>query len=97
VIILVPSHITLPWNVAFITGVRDRLRAVLSDNVAVYAEDLNPQEFPDPSYAEALQIFLREKYRSKDIEAIITIGTTTLDFCCAQGRRFGQRFQYLPF
>jgi hypothetical protein len=80
VIILVPSHVTLPWNVAFIGGVRDRLRAVLSDNVAVYTEDLNLQEFPDPSYAEALQIFLREKYRSKDIEAIITISTTTLDF-----------------
>ena len=80
VIILVPSHVTLPWNVAFIGGVRDRLRAVLSDNVAVYTEDLNLQEFPDPSYAETLQIFLREKYRSKDIEAIITISTTTLEF-----------------
>jgi signal transduction histidine kinase len=56
------------------------LRAGTSEPLAVYVENLDLVAFPDSDYQDALEAFLREKYRAKDVKVIIAIGPASLRF-----------------
>ena len=60
--------------------VRKTLRTGTSEPLAVYVENLDLVAFPDSDYQDALEAFLREKYRAKDIRVVIAIGPATLRF-----------------
>ncbi len=49
-------------------------------SVAVYTEDLDLYRFNGPGYLESVENHLREKYRNKTIGAIISVGSSALDY-----------------
>ena len=67
--------------------VRNAIRSVLESNTSVtpiiYFEPLNTQRFNGSRYWDINYNYLKEKYRDKQIDLIVTIGPTALNFISA--------------
>jgi len=67
--------------------VRNAIRSVLESNTSVspiiYFEPLNTQRFNGARYWDINYNYLKEKYRDKEIDLIVTIGPTALNFISA--------------
>ena len=68
-------------------SMRNAFRSVLTSNAAVaptiYLEPLNIQQFPGARHWEINYNYLKEKYRDKQIDLIVTFGPTALNFISA--------------
>src|ERR1700675_2452277 len=80
VLILEQSNPNLPSYVEFSSGFSASLNASSASAVDVYIESLDISRFGIAEYEEVLGRYLREKYRTKPIGAIVPVGTLALEF-----------------
>lgn len=80
VMVLSPAEASLPWFATMAATVRKSIRAGTPEPLAVFVENLDLAAFSGSDYQDALEAFLREKYRGKDIGVIIAIGPAPLRF-----------------
>jgi signal transduction histidine kinase len=80
VLIINQSNSYRPWPNAIINEIRRIMIERAGGSVAVYAEDLDLYRFNGPGYLESVENHLREKYRNKPIGAIISVGSSALDY-----------------
>jgi signal transduction histidine kinase len=80
VLILYPNHRTLPTNVLIDEVLRREVPKGLGEPVAVYSEFLDVEGFANETYNNANALFVREKYRDRNIKAFVAIGPRGLQF-----------------
>jgi hypothetical protein len=70
----------LPWYAAVLSAFQGTLRGAFSEPVSIYSEALDLSRFNNPSYQENVRRNLRDKYREKNIDVIVTVGPLALEF-----------------
>ena len=80
VLIINQSNSFRPWPNAIISEIRTAINGQSDQPVSVYVEDLDLYRFNGPEYLQDLESYLRAKYRGKTINAIISIGSSALDY-----------------
>ena len=70
----------LPWSAAVSSALHATVRAASAEPISLYAEALDLSRFHNPSHQENFRQYLREKYRDKKIDVIVTIGPLALEF-----------------
>ena len=70
----------LPWYAAVSSAFNATLRANSREPVAVFAEAMDLSRFQSQAHQENFRRYLREKYRDKNIGAIVAVGPLTLEF-----------------
>jgi signal transduction histidine kinase len=80
VLILNQSNSYRPWPNQIINEIRTILVNRAGGSIPVYAEDLDLYRFNGPSYLDVTEKYLQEKYRSKALRAIISVGSAGLDY-----------------
>ena len=80
VLILYPNHRTLPSNVLIDETLRREVPNGFGAPVAVYSEFLDVEQFANDSYHTANAQFVREKYRDRNIKALMVVAPRGLQF-----------------
>jgi len=57
-----------------------RFRSQHGSRAIVYIENLDLARFDSPAYREQLEVWLRNKYRGRDLSAILAAGSVSMDF-----------------
>ncbi|RDJ27245.1 histidine kinase [Bosea caraganae] len=69
---------------AFYAAIFSGLRSAISDNrdrpITIYSENLNLIRFSDREYEQSLRVHLAVKYKDKPIDAIVTVGSSALEY-----------------
>ena len=70
----------LPWYAAVASAFKATLRAGSPEPIAVYAEAMDLSRFQSSAHQGNFRRYLQEKYRDKDIGAIVAVGPLSLEF-----------------
>ncbi|MCC4114782.1 hypothetical protein LLG90_05395 [Aromatoleum toluclasticum] len=76
-------------QVTDLAALRAAITEILPQSVEVYSEGLDLQRFPAVEHQMRTMRWLREKYRDKVFDAIVTVGPESLDFAIRYRREFG--------
>ncbi len=80
VLIVNQSDSFRPWPNTIISEIRTAINGQSDQPVSVYVEDLDLYRFNGPQYLQDLESYLRAKYRGKPINAIISVGSSALEY-----------------
>ena len=80
VLIIDDSDPDAPFSRELRAQIHSTLDAEVPAGYAVYTEFLNSGHFNEPSYDAALHAYIKEKFRTHGISAIISVGSAALDF-----------------
>jgi signal transduction histidine kinase len=70
----------LPFFAALSSAFHATLHANSPEPISVYSEALDLSRFPAPKYQENFRRYLRDKYRDKDLGAIVAVGALAFEF-----------------
>src|SRR3974390_1849366 len=80
VLIIDDSDPDAPFSRELRAQIHSTLDAEVPVGYAVYTEFLNSGHFHEPTYDAALQAYIKEKFRTRGISTIISVGLAALDF-----------------
>ncbi|MGB8437655.1 MAG: ABC transporter substrate binding protein, partial [Burkholderiales bacterium] len=80
IVVLNPGHPNLPAFVALDQATRAEIINRVGRPVEFYAETLDMMRFPGAQFEADMHALLRRKYRDLDIEVVVAVETTALDF-----------------
>jgi signal transduction histidine kinase len=80
VLIVAQWDSAVPWYAALSSAFRTTLRAAAPESVAVYAETLDLGRFNSQLHKENFRRYLQVKYREKNIDVIVAVGSLALEF-----------------
>ena len=80
VLIIDDSDPDAPFSRELRAQIHSTLDAEVPAGYTVYTEFLNSGHFNEPTYDAALQAYIKEKFRTHGISAIISVGLAALDF-----------------
>ena len=80
VLILYPNQHALPTNVLIDETLRRHVPKSWGQPVTIYSEFLDVEQFSSDSYHDANAQFMREKYRNRNMKAVVTVAPRALQF-----------------
>ena len=80
IIYLDQSDLRGPFFHQIFSAFRSEMNASAGGPLTLYAEDLDLARFKSETYEDAMQHFLKEKYRDKPIDVVVAVGTAALEF-----------------
>jgi len=80
VLIVAQWDSTVPWYATLSSAFHVTLRAASPEPVVVYAETLDLRRFNSPLQKENFRRYLQVKYREKNIDVIVAVGSLALEF-----------------
>lgn len=80
VLILDQGDLSGNYQMTHVQAVRAALTEILPKAVEIYSEGLDIERFPQPAHQTQLMHWLRQKYRDRSFNAIVTLGPESLDF-----------------
>lgn len=89
VLILDQGDLSASYQANHALAIRAELTKIFPAPVEFYSEGLDIERFPQPAHQAHLIHWLREKYRDRTFNAIITLGPESLDFAIRFRREFG--------
>ena len=80
VLIIYPDHRTLPSNIVIDETLRRELPKGLEGPIAIYSEFLDIEQFASDSSHDANARYVHEKYRDRNIQALVAVAPRGLEF-----------------
>ncbi len=80
VLVLLPDSFSRPAFMSLVSGLRSVLVAKLGGDTLLYTENLDFVQFTDQGYRKDLGEWYRRKYKGRQIDAIITLGSMATDY-----------------
>jgi len=80
VLVLDQSSAGLPFNTALAGAIRSTINAGSKSPISFYSEHLDANRFFGSQYENDFVQFLKAKYREKQIDVVIVVGVSALDF-----------------
>lgn len=80
VLVLEQSDVRGQFYAAVFSGLRSVINASPEKPVTIYVENLDLLRFDDDAYEQSLNAHLQVKYKARPIGAIVTVGSTALEY-----------------
>ena len=87
VLVLDQSSAGLPFNTSLASAIRSTINASSKSPVSFYSEHLDANRFFGPEYENDFVQFLKAKYRDRQIDVVIAVGVSALDFITRRGEQ----------